>query len=1529
VATTISLSLNNNVRLINVENLAVHSTVAASSAITLTGNAQANMLTGHAGSDTLNGLGGNDTLDGLAGNDRLDGGTGNDLLQDTGGGADVFSFSGAFGSDVVVDQGSNAADVGTLSFAQLTTDQLWLKLDASGNLVVQQLGSANQVTVRNWGQATNQVGKLTAGSGATAATIDAATLQRLATYMGALGTAPAKLADLSASVRADLATLWQGQQLNPYMGTADNDTLQGGSGNDLLQGLAGNDTLSDGAGNDTLDGGEGDDTYYINQPGTTIVDAAAGGTDKVVSSINVDLSVLAPQVEDLSLTGSAAQAVGNALDNVITGNTVASTLLGGAGNDTLNGGADNDVFMGGSGNDQVNLKGGRNLVFFTGDFGQDTVNNATAASPALLSFGGLTTADLWLQTDAQGALTIRQLGTANQVVVPAWLATADAPSVVLHVGTDDFSQTKPRMNAGTLIGGADLIRLVNYMAQLGPDPAPASPSALTAAQQSALAALWNGTLPSGTAGADLLIGSTSSDALLGLAGNDTLRGFQGNDTYDGGDGQDRIEDTGGADVYTLAGNFGADTINDSPTSTSALEGDRMALPGVVAERLWVTHLNDANQSLLVRQLGSANQVTIQHWRDNTGQAAGTGRIEQIDVGNNSVTTFSGDQLDALATAMDKLSAPANSWADLSADQQATLKAWWPTLPPEAGKQINGTGGNDSLTGGTGPDTIKGGSGADLLRGLDGNDSLEGGAGNDILAGGAGNDVLSDTVGGSDIYQFSAGFGHDTITENYDAPASDVDTIAFLDTPYDQLWLTSYDSQTMYWNGVFFVQQLGTDNVVRVNGDTGWRDDSGKSPRVVIDKLIARKGDGYAVLNSDQIWALVNWSKRLPLNVATITSYKDLPANARAELEDLWVSREPQLVVGTAGNDSLVGLYGPDTLRGGAGNDTLFGSAGNDLLEGQDGNDSLVSGAGNDTLIGGAGNDTLVSGGDPGYLGPSVGERLISDSDGSDTYVLRGPNSEDHTVISDGNADGLADVDKLILQDIEYRDLAMAYDDNGNVAIWLVSHFIRNNIFIDKETTATGSNLCIDLIQAGVGTDTATLTPSGIDDVVSLQAELDAAYHGWSLGSPLASAMEAIWQGRSSGAKPGTMGNDLQQGGSGNDILLGGKGGQDTFNGGAGQDTLAAAAGNALFINDDNEADLIVLTDEVQARFEDHRTNASANQDTLALFDWGGGDPDFEVNAADELLIKGPRGGILTLAGWSHAPAGELPGGIHQIQNAGWADTPPITRPMVDRLMELDKLYPNGRQQNWASPYRGLRDSILHGNYANLEATYMKSDKDTVWGLEGNDTLKAAMTDSLMVGGAGNDVLSGTLLRSKVSGGAGNDSLAFNFSSTNNVLEGGAGNDAYVLSSSGYEFNAATIVDSSADGSTNTLRINGYTNGAVYVQDYWFSRPEGTNDLLIFYGSFNGYSKLSATVKDWFDDSVKPISSITLQDGGYNSGPAYASYTRSRDDINQLVQQMAAFHVSNIDQLSGARRDQAVQQFQSFWYQSPAATTTPA
>jgi Ca2+-binding RTX toxin-like protein len=169
------------------------------------------------------------------------------------------------------------------------------------------------------------------------------------------------------------------------VGTAGNDALVGGLGNDTLKGLGGRDTLDGSLGRDILQGGSGGDLYLVDNVEDVVVEssgtagalvlpgagevAAAGTADTVIASVNYSLARV-DFVENLTLSGNASRASGNALANRITGNEGSDRLSGGGGGDTLDGGAGNDLVNGDGGNDVLVWGAGDRL---NGGAGADTL----------------------------------------------------------------------------------------------------------------------------------------------------------------------------------------------------------------------------------------------------------------------------------------------------------------------------------------------------------------------------------------------------------------------------------------------------------------------------------------------------------------------------------------------------------------------------------------------------------------------------------------------------------------------------------------------------------------------------------------------------------------------------------------------------------------------------------------------------------------------------------------------------------------------------------------------------------------------------------------------------------------------------------------------------------------------------------------------------------------------------------------------------------------------------------------------------
>lgn len=260
-----------------------------------------------------------------------------------------------------------------------------------------------------------------------------------------------------------------------------------------------------------------------------------------------------------------------------------------------------------------------------------------------------------------------------------------------------------------------------------------------------------------------------------------------------------------------------------------------------------------------------------------------------------------------------------------------------------------------------------------------------------------------------------------------------------------------------------------------------------------------------------------------------------------------------LILGNAGNDTLIGgsaydrifggshddlIYGRgtrDVIQGAGGNDTIYGGEGNDLVKGQAGHDTLYGDEGDDEIHGGAGNDTIdgSDGADLAY--GHTGNDLLYGGRGDD--VLYGRNADDTIYGGDGD-------DRL-------------YGGGQNDRLF-------GEAGLDRLFGTVGENLL-----------------DGGDDN-------DGIYGG--------DGNDQLMGGAGNDVIRGYAGNDTLLGEAGNDRLFGGDG-SDTLYGGDGADQLFGEAGNDGLFGGGAETDAL-SGGEGSDRFLIHGTDTVDDKDDM-------------------------------------------------------------------------------------------------------------------------------------------------------------------------------------------------------------------------------------------------------------------------------------------------------------------------------------------
>ncbi|MGV1831214.1 beta strand repeat-containing protein [Agrobacterium vitis] len=423
-------------------------------------------LTGSSNADTLTGDDGDNVINGGGGNDTLDGGKGADTLQ-AGGGSDTVTY---VNSDAAVNVSVSVVDGHTTGSGSGGDAQGDTYLD-----IAYVVGSQYDDRFSGKGRAYDFAGGLGNDTYEIATATITVTEAQNAGNDTVLASVNYTLSDYVETLKYTGAGDFTGT------GSAQANTIVGGSGNDTLIGKAGGDVLIGGSGSDT---------------------ASYAGS----AAVNVNLKT------NLATGGEAADDTFSSVEN-LTGSSYADTLTGNDSNNVLNGGDGNDTLAGGKGADTLNGGNGSDTANYTNSFAAIQINLVTgthtggdAADDTLSSIEGV------IGSQYDDRFTSASTGTlsgggGNDTYVVSQIATTTVLVEEASAGTDTVETT---LTSYTLKANFENLTHTDSTNFLG----------------------------YGNSADNVIVSQGGVDKLYGYAGNDTIRGGSGGDTIDGGDGSD-------------------------------------------------------------------------------------------------------------------------------------------------------------------------------------------------------------------------------------------------------------------------------------------------------------------------------------------------------------------------------------------------------------------------------------------------------------------------------------------------------------------------------------------------------------------------------------------------------------------------------------------------------------------------------------------------------------------------------------------------------------------------------------------------------------------------------------------------------------------------------------------------------------------------------------------------------------------------------------------------------------------------------
>jgi Ca2+-binding RTX toxin-like protein len=748
--------------------------------------------------------------------------------------------------------------------------------------------------------------------------------------------------------------------------------------------------------------------------------------------------------------------------------------------------------------------------------------------------------------------------------------------------------------------------------------------------------------------------------------------------------------------------------------------------------------------------------------------------------------------------------------------------------------LNGTAGNDTLTGNSGSQTLNGNSGNDVYINGSGPTTINAGSGNDTYsyASGSGALTINETGGANTIVLGSAittgntslvasghdllitdGTGGDTITlKNQLTNIEGVQTIEFSDASTENLEglaITMAGGATSLYGTTGNDTLTATSGTETINGNGG-NDifiDAGGTLTTVggvgNDTYSYISGSGHLVIQDSGGINTIKLGSGITTGNVTLTgSGHDLLITDGVAGDQIDITNQlsanlgiTNLVFSGGTTWALEGLaltWSSGVLYGTEGNDTLTATSGTETLSGNGGNDIFVAAGGALTAIGASGNDTYSFGSGDGLL-------TIQDNAGTDTIKLG-------SGITTGNVSLIASGHDLLITDSVGGDTLTLKNQLSTESG--ISYLVFNGGTTENlEGLALTANASV--LYGTVGND--TLTASSGTQTLTGNGGNDKF-----IGTGGVLTMN------------GALGNDTFIGGSGSQVMNG-DGGSDIFEGSGGNDTMNGSTGNDTFI----------------ASTGTEKMNGDGGSD---IFIAGGGTASATGGIGNDLYSFASGGGALIINDSAGTDTLKLGSGLTAanvvLSESTNGHDLPITDGTGGDLITIGSQIDSAISQV---------ETLVYGDASTLNLTS---------GL----TLKAQTGSSTLVALTGNNTLIA------VSGGA-----------TESLL-GNTGNDTYSYSSG----DAAVYISEGGLGGTDTLKLgSGLTSSNVSL-----SETNGL-DLLIADGTGGDQITMKDQVSNTSTYYVEKLvygdgSSINLVTGGLKiaatSGTATVTGTVGADTL---------------------------------------------